>query len=63
MANRLGIFLAGIIFIFGIMIVHPWFRDQSYTQNGQLSLVVLTIVFAAAVYALIRAIAWVFSGR
>lgn len=63
MSHRLGAFLAIIVVGFGTLVAHPWHADRSFTDGGQTEILIAFVIIAVAVYALIRGVGWVFSGR
>jgi hypothetical protein len=59
MANRLGLFVAALVFGAGLLLARPWIPDQSDTGE----IIRAFFYFAVIAYAFIRGVGWVFSGK
>jgi len=65
MANRLGIFVAAVIAAFGLFISQPWRTESAagFNPGGQMKIFIASVIVGAVLYALIRGLGWVFSGK
>jgi uncharacterized membrane protein len=59
MAHRLGIFLAAVIFGFGILVARPWIPGE----DGVAAIIISFGVLGLITYTLIRGFGWVLSGK
>lgn len=64
MATRLGIFIAVIIFGFGLLFTHPWINEDTINSHGgQIDTLAVFSGIAFVAFLLIRGIGWVFTGK
>jgi hypothetical protein len=60
MAHRLGIFLGALLIGMALLIARPWIPGSGPETLGLLR---VSVIGAVIIYAVVRGVGWVFSGR